>query len=134
MFSNIHKQGNTLKSSKLHGRITRVFLGLRMRNFQILSLCELEHIGRFSNLHWCTFNLLHAFSFAHMFCSSRESPTKKWSVSRRISLSLTNVSAALICSRFQKKSLMGELHFFGSGWNRDCIYLFIYLFIIYYFL
>ena len=37
-FSNIQKQKNMLKISllfnKLHGQITREFLGLRMRNFQ----------------------------------------------------------------------------------------------------
>ena len=33
------------------GRITREFLGLRMRNFEGIILYELKHIERSSNLH-----------------------------------------------------------------------------------
>ena len=40
---------------KLYGYITRELLGLRIRNFQGISLHEHKHIGRLSNLHWCTF-------------------------------------------------------------------------------
>ena len=40
---------------KLYGYITRELLGLSIRNFQGISLHEHKHIGRLSNLHWCTF-------------------------------------------------------------------------------
>ena len=43
------------KKLKLHGKITRDFLGLRMENFQCIVLYGLEHIVKFSNLHQCTF-------------------------------------------------------------------------------
>ena len=39
------------KFYKLHGQITREFLGLRMRNFQGIVLHGHKYIGRFSNLH-----------------------------------------------------------------------------------
>ena len=36
---------------KLHGEITREFLGLRVRGFRVLFLYEHEHRGGFLNLH-----------------------------------------------------------------------------------
>ena len=36
--------------------ITREFLALRLPNFSVFVLYELEQIERFSNLHYCTFN------------------------------------------------------------------------------
>ena len=51
----IKKLANFLEKCKIYGWITRGFLGLRMENFQGVIFYELEHIGRFSNLHWCTF-------------------------------------------------------------------------------
>ena len=41
-------------------------LRLRMRNFRVLFLYEHKHVGRFSNLHWCTFKKplkLHGIEF-----------------------------------------------------------------------
>ena len=42
---------------KLYGDITRESVVLRMRNFRDSILYEHKHMGRFSNLHQCTFKL-----------------------------------------------------------------------------
>ena len=50
--------------------MTREFLGLTMRNFQVLFLHELEYIRRFSNLHKCTFNTELSNNFVDNFYGS----------------------------------------------------------------
>ena len=56
MFVSIHrecikKKPTFLRKYKIYGEIAQAFLRFRMQNFQELFLCELEYIGRFSNLH-----------------------------------------------------------------------------------
>ena len=52
---------------KLHGQTTGEFLELRMRNFQGIVFYEHKIIGRFSNLHWCTFKTKTISNFAEKF-------------------------------------------------------------------
>ena len=50
-----------IKIYKIPGQISQEFLGLRIRNFRVLSLYKHKHIGRFSNQHWFTFKKLQGF-------------------------------------------------------------------------
>ena len=64
LFTNIQKQYNMLKISLLFNKYTN-FTGEYLENsqytecifFRVLLLYEIEYIGRFSNLHLCTFKL-----------------------------------------------------------------------------
>ena len=62
LFANIRKQWNTLKISLIFKKNTN-FMGKKVQSsqdleceiFRVLFSHERNHIGRFSNLHWCTF-------------------------------------------------------------------------------